>query len=258
MAQPRLQFAMSTDGLLPSIFAQMDDTGNLWYGTLFSGTLMVIIATVVPFTYLDDLISAGILIAFSLTDASVILLRCENPKSRPYLLRFFLLAFNCFSLTMGLLLKVGMDELMGKVLTAANVICLLVIGYSIARFCPKKFSANVEGHFETPMVPYIPLIGQFLNSYLIGQLEKEGLFLLLAYIAFTIVYYFIYGAKHSYGNNVGWHGSGVVGEGTVVEEEGGPRRSLLKPIISLSLIKNQRDSNDDDLSFEDDDDLSYN
>lgn len=159
-----------------------------------------------------------------------------------------------------------MDELMGKVMTAVNVLYLLVIGYSIARFCPKKFSANLEGHFETPMVPYIPLIGQFLNSYLIGQLEKEGLFLLLAYIALTIVYYFIYGAKHSYGNNVSWHGSGIAGEGTV-GEEGEPRtRSVLKPIISLSLIKNQRDCNDDDdLSFGDDDDgnndyddLSYN
>eukprot|EP00557_Chaetoceros_sp_GSL56_P009906 CAMPEP_0176482260 /NCGR_PEP_ID=MMETSP0200_2-20121128/3279_1 /TAXON_ID=947934 /ORGANISM="Chaetoceros sp., Strain GSL56" /LENGTH=429 /DNA_ID=CAMNT_0017878561 /DNA_START=362 /DNA_END=1648 /DNA_ORIENTATION=- len=30
MAQPRLQYAMSKDGLLPPIFTQLDDSGNLW------------------------------------------------------------------------------------------------------------------------------------------------------------------------------------------------------------------------------------
>ncbi len=134
MAQPRLQFAMSIDGLLPPLFGQVDESGNLWFGTLVSGVLMVVIATLVPFAYLDDLISAGILLAFSLTDASVVLLRCESPKRNPFLLQKLLFAFNVFSLFMGLLLKFGMENFIFKAMTGINIMCLAIMTLAIVKF----------------------------------------------------------------------------------------------------------------------------
>ncbi len=41
MAQPRLTYAMSVDGLLPPIFAGMDSSGNLIEGTRIAGAVMV-------------------------------------------------------------------------------------------------------------------------------------------------------------------------------------------------------------------------
>jgi amino acid transporter len=50
---------------------------NLTGGTMFAGVAMTIIASLVPFSYLDDLISSGILVAFSMANSCLILLRCE-------------------------------------------------------------------------------------------------------------------------------------------------------------------------------------
>ena len=205
MAQPRLQFAMASDGLLPPLFMQMDKTGNLWWGTLISGVLCVSIATCIPFNYLNDLISAGILLAFSLTDASVIILRQTSPASKPFLLQQLLFAFNLLSFTMGLLLQFESKGNVGQVLSGCNFLALAVIIFSIANYCPKNQSEEGGDYFETPFIPYLPLLGQFLNWYLIGQLEVQGLLLLLGYIGLAIVFYFFYGAKHSFGNTIGWN-----------------------------------------------------
>lgn len=81
LAQPRLFYSMAQDGLLPSIFGTVNPkTGNLVAGTIISGIGMTLIATFVPFTYLDDLISAGILVAFTLTNSCLVLLRCKRKK----------------------------------------------------------------------------------------------------------------------------------------------------------------------------------
>jgi len=240
MAQPRLQYAMSIDGLLPPIFAHVDSTGNLWHGTLISGTIMVVIATCVPFTYLDDLISAGILVAFSMTDASVILIRHQSPEyaagttttTTPYWLEIMLCLFNVLSFVQGLVLGNYMHHVFG--ISVSVMIGLVLIGlvYGIATYCPKssvfgggrmmgggkmhqideygggggEYGAAAAGRFQTPFVPYLPLAGAFANWYLIAQLEFFGLFLLVLYIGASIFYYFAYGAKHSVGNNQGWGG----------------------------------------------------
>ena len=41
MAQPRLCYAMSVDGLLPPVFAKVDGSGNLVEGTKISGAVMI-------------------------------------------------------------------------------------------------------------------------------------------------------------------------------------------------------------------------
>ena len=46
--QPRLQFALANDGLLPAMFKEIDTTGNPYKGALFAGAVMTIFATFVP------------------------------------------------------------------------------------------------------------------------------------------------------------------------------------------------------------------
>ena len=73
---------MAKDGIIPSIFARVDEQGNLdKEGIKIAGAVMITVATIIPFTYLDDLISSGILIAFTMTDTSVILVRMQQSSS---------------------------------------------------------------------------------------------------------------------------------------------------------------------------------
>jgi len=212
MAQPRLQYAMSIDGILPPVFAKVDATGNLWHGTLISGTIMIVIATFVPFVYLDDLISAGILVAFSMTDTSVILLRHHNPSDNPHLLEKLLGIFHTVSFVTSLALGYCIGSTVGTVIAVSSFVFLLVLAWTISSACPlqtSKHGSNSdlvggETYFEAPLVPYLPLVGIFINWYLIAQLEWFGMLLLVAYIAIAIIYYFSYGLKHSVGNTIGW------------------------------------------------------
>lgn len=54
---------------------QVDSHGNLAKGSLASGVICVMIAALVPFDSLDDLISAGVLMAFNFVTSSLLVLR---------------------------------------------------------------------------------------------------------------------------------------------------------------------------------------
>ncbi len=75
LAQPRLQYAMAEDGLLPKIFSEIDSKGDLTKSMIIIGIVCTLIALFVPFTHLDNMISAGILISFNLTNSALILVR---------------------------------------------------------------------------------------------------------------------------------------------------------------------------------------
>ncbi|KAL3667827.1 hypothetical protein V7S43_007377 [Phytophthora oleae] len=78
LAQPRVQYAMAKDGLLPSIFADVDSKGNLFKGTLLCGIGATLLAVFVPFPVLWNFISLGILVAFNLTNSSLLLVRASS------------------------------------------------------------------------------------------------------------------------------------------------------------------------------------
>ncbi|CAM9806138.1 unnamed protein product [Chrysoparadoxa australica] len=78
MAQPRLMFALSEDGLLPSRFKEVDAKGTLYNASLWSGALCVAITAVVPFSYLDDTISAGVLLSFNFSQSCLIVMRISG------------------------------------------------------------------------------------------------------------------------------------------------------------------------------------
>jgi amino acid transporter len=190
MAQPRLQYAMAKDGILPATFAQRDDFGNPLWGLKVSGVLMKVVAALVPFAHLDDLISSGILIAFTITDASVILLvRQKSPAEKPSLLKSSLLAFVVGSLLSGFLLWVwiGFGRTGGGIciLTVLSCFTTAALGYIMATKCERVKETN-SGLFLTPFVPVLPLAGIFINLYLISQLESTGLVMISGYIGISV------------------------------------------------------------------------
>ncbi|RHY35497.1 hypothetical protein DYB32_000016 [Aphanomyces invadans] len=75
LAQPRVQCAMATDGLLPRFLGQLDASGNPRVGTVVAGVILITLATFVEFQVLWNFISLGILLAFNMTNVSLLVVR---------------------------------------------------------------------------------------------------------------------------------------------------------------------------------------
>lgn len=207
-AQPRLNYTMAMDGFLPSLFAEVDEEGNLKRGTKVAGAIMIAIATIVPFAYLDDLISSGILIAFTITDTSVILVRQTSPHDKPYMLEKLLAMFHMLSLVSGFLLRnclsTGVTGKAVRFLTVVSAILTLLVGNRIRTHCPTKKSLmqwhsnepTPSGLFLTPAVPTLPLCGCFVNLYLVSQLELTGLFAIFGYCGLAALLYIYRRERH--------------------------------------------------------------
>lgn len=222
MAQPRLTFALACDGLMPPWFGIVDDTGNMRNGTLFAGVLMTLIASFVRLQYLNDFISAGVLVAFSMTNSSLVLLRHESPDDDPGLLERLLACFNAISFLSGLLLTRACASTIGSVLTGMCCLMALWTCVLIKRRCPaapyfggktrrattQHMTVGVvsveEEYFRAPLVPFLPLLGIAVNWYLVAQLPWTDLAFLILFLSLAVAFYFSFGYYFSVGNNGGW------------------------------------------------------
>ena len=201
LAQPRLQYAMAQDGLLPAVFGHVDRNGNLLKGTLIAGTVGVVVALFLPFRALEDVISAGVLIAFNLTNTGLIVSRRVHP-TRPSANRILALAFNILALNACFMwqnLGITFPWLPLNVLvTFAAVVPLVLLQVT----CPDHPSQ--DGHFTTPFVPWVPALGTAFNWFLLTQLSWEGLGLVLAFLGGSLFLYATYGWRNSKGGKTGW------------------------------------------------------
>eukprot|EP00934_Nitzschia_sp_Nitz4_P005799 Nitzschia sp. Nitz4//scaffold59_size112058//76992//78864//NITZ4_004119-RA/size112058-snap-gene-0.37-mRNA-1//1//CDS//3329555153//5789//frame0 len=222
LAQPRLFAAMAMDGLLPLIFARRDENGNLFWSTLLSGIPMIFLATFVPFAILDDGISVGILIAFNITNSCLILMKCQPPPSqRPRWLSQGLVFFHILSFANGIAFRIGSMDWLPTLTVSATVLMALFLhahtdvqsnfgGHlweelGVSSMVPSSTTsspANGGASFETPMVPFLPLLGIAMNWFLIAQLEWSGLGVLFAYLSAVSFVYF-YFTRRCYGDNRG-------------------------------------------------------
>jgi APA family basic amino acid/polyamine antiporter len=86
MGQPRVFYAMSRDGLLPSAFGKVHPRFKTPYvTTIITGVVAGIIAGLFPIGLLGELVSIGTLLAFVIVCAGVIVLRYTNPNApRPF------------------------------------------------------------------------------------------------------------------------------------------------------------------------------
>ncbi|HET9693120.1 MAG TPA: amino acid permease, partial [Steroidobacteraceae bacterium] len=90
LGQPRIFMAMSRDGLLPPAMQNVHPKHRTPHiGTLVTGVIAAFFAGVFPLDVLGELISIGILIAFSAVCAGVVVLRYTQPEMpRPFRVPF--------------------------------------------------------------------------------------------------------------------------------------------------------------------------
>ena len=78
--QTRILYAMSRDGLVPSIFAKLSPrTGVPYMNTVIVGLFIGVLAALVPLGALAEATSIGTLFAFALVNIAVIILRRTEP-----------------------------------------------------------------------------------------------------------------------------------------------------------------------------------
>ena len=86
MAQPRIFYTMSRDGLLPKLFGRVHPKHHTPYvGTIIVGIAACLLAGLMPLSVLGELVSMGTLIAFATVCLGVLVLRYTRPElHRPF------------------------------------------------------------------------------------------------------------------------------------------------------------------------------
>ena len=90
MGQPRVFYSMAKDGLLPSWAAKIHPKYQTPHiTTALTGTIVAILAGIVPISLLGELVSIGTLFAFVIVGIGIIILRSSNPNlNRPFRVPF--------------------------------------------------------------------------------------------------------------------------------------------------------------------------
>jgi APA family basic amino acid/polyamine antiporter len=86
LAQPRIFFTMSRDGLLPPVFGKVHPKFRTPYiTTILTGVVCALIAGAFPIALLGELVSIGTLLAFVIVSGGIIVLRRKSPEiPRPF------------------------------------------------------------------------------------------------------------------------------------------------------------------------------
>jgi APA family basic amino acid/polyamine antiporter len=86
MAQPRIFYAMSRDGLLPAVFGKVHPRFRTPYiTTIITGVVVAVASGFTPIRILGELVSIGTLLAFVIVSIGIIVLRKKRPDlDRPF------------------------------------------------------------------------------------------------------------------------------------------------------------------------------
>ncbi len=180
LPQARLLASLARDGLLPRRFARADARGSLVWGNLCAGAVLCLVALLIPFRRLNDLISGGILLAFQLTNASLLVVRCGSDAVA--LTAVALLAL-LTGLTAAALTAGWYHVAIGTGLPAAATLLALA-----PRTQPRVEAAGPDA-FAAPGVPLVPGLALLANWCLVAEIEPAGLASVGVLIAVALTVY---------------------------------------------------------------------
>jgi len=208
LPQSRMQYSMALSGMLPPIFKKVNSKGTIFWGTLITGVFMTIIAAVVPFKNLNDLISGGILLSFILTNTSLVNIRSDQKATWHQAVYVLLMGIATCALN-----KIGDQATSFGIGLSCLGLGLVVLAYMYFQFTFSNYSTET---FVTPLVPIVPGIAIFANFYLFWQLSWLGIAQSAGMLLIALVTYFIWGFTHA-------------GDFAVIDGIAGPETSRYSP-----------------------------
>jgi len=143
----------------------------------------------------------------------------DDPKSASHWTsEWLLLAFHVSALTTAISLTRFIDSWLGLGVALVGTLGMLLTTVAIDTWCPRTAHfggsrgrgsaaaaaaaaapSDSSSYFSTPLVPYWPCLGCFVNWYLIAQLDFVGCAGLLVVWMIVIVYYCFFAVHHSIG-----------------------------------------------------------
>ncbi|KAK1931942.1 Methylthioribose transporter [Phytophthora citrophthora] len=223
LAQPRLNYALACDGLLPKIFAEVDSKGNLFKNFVISGLFFTVVAVVVPFVTLWDMVNFGVMMSFIVSNVSLTMARMkpQSPKLSPNLIAALVVTAGCTAF----LYQEGYENNSSTAcLVLAIIFLVITVAISVVMFVKCPQTANAPGLFSAPLVPFIPMICILADWYMIAQIGHLALGLSVAWMAVGALSYFVYGYFHAESRS-NW--SLLMGQGLPTHGD-----SLSQPILS--------------------------
>lgn len=202
IAQPRLQYALACDGLMPSIFAKVDKKGNLFMNTLISGIFFTIMAFVVPFDTLWNIVTFGVMMSFNFTNISLLMVRMrdESPVLAIKLALSIFVTTGCTSFFFQSGYQVAGSNACA-IVSALFLVITIALTIYMHRNCAQSF--NDTRYFSAPLVPYVQSLCMLANWYMISQLDTLSLVLSIVWVVAAIISYFAYGFHYAAGRT-GW------------------------------------------------------
>jgi len=229
---PRIVWAMASDGLMFKPLAYVHPRFQTpFISTLVAGLLFGILAAVFDLIELVDLMSIGTLLAYTMVSACVMLLRYTQTKEDvvlckdeglsmsevPLLRQLFNLEKNVLpTQTSGKVANVA-TQIIGfvsillcstlahfmEMIGAGNIplIIFVFVLLFIIILCNIILARQPQSRkpldFQVPLVPYIPTVSIFMNTYLMVSLSAGTWWKFAIYIAIGLSIYFSYGVWKS-------------------------------------------------------------
>lgn len=208
MGQPRIFLAMSQDGLLWPFLGRVNKRQVPANGTIFTAIIAGVLALFFTFDFLADSISLGIFMAFSFVCAGVLLLRMRydpdkvdislQPGRRVFknwLPSVLITWFGVGTWAAWMIIRKG------SVGVAASVISMVVLGgiplVGILYMWYRGVLSPPGPTFQTPLMPYLPCLGLFVNGCLMAGLSYSSYYNVIIWTVAGLLVYFSYGFNHS-------------------------------------------------------------
>ena len=175
-------------GLLFPIFKQLNQKHVPTLGTLITGVGTALIAFFVSLEALADAISVGTLLAFTIVNAGVVILRIRNEHNS-------VRVFGLLGIFSASVLVVGFG------LHYSWPTAVLIVFAIIALLCVTLLSCfeimNLPISFKCPFVPWVPCAGIAINLGMMTGLNSDAWVRLGIWTLVGVAMYFGYGIWHS-------------------------------------------------------------
>lgn len=218
MGQPRIFYQMAQDGLLFKFMLILNKKKIPFVATIVTAVLAAGLAAVLDLGVLTDMISIGTLLAFTMVCGGIIVLRFtpeEQSDSRvwnsqddystivwgrfPFVER---IARFSAKMLIPLIFIWALVALVFSILYRNEVdyfFYLILIPFALVPFVALYTirPQSIPNTFVCPLVPLVPLIGMFVNIFLLSQKELSGVYYFLGWLFLGFIIYFAYGFWHS-------------------------------------------------------------